>query len=638
MKRTVFTILFLFTASFLFAQQGFNYKALLSDNGNVMNQQNVEMQFSITDSSGTLLYQETQSLTTDVNGVVSCNIGEGTLVSGDFSAIDWSSGSLLLQVEIDTGNGFQNFGIETLRYVPYAKYAENAGNVFSGSYTDLTDTPDFTGWDTDASDDVQSLNDLSDVITHPNENSLYIGENAGTNETANMTNNTFVGYYSGSDLQTGSNNVGLGYNTMHQLETGNHNVAVGAWSLSSVTSGFSNTAIGVSSLESIQTGTGNTVLGWNAMRMGQTLQNNTALGEGAGYNNDGGGNIFIGYRAGYNETGNNKLYIENSDSATPLIGGDFNTDEVTVNGSLSIVDGTQGDGKIFISDANGKGSWQDMPAMAINDLTDALYVDHSLYLGPDAGMNDDGTDNRNTGVGYGALNQVVSGSSNVAMGYESLYHDQSGYDNVSIGDRALYDNTEGYGNTALGFNALYDNQSGDGNVALGRNAGKQTLGSGNVFLGYEAGYNEMGSNKLYIDNSSTGSPLIWGDFANDQVRINGEMEVTGNLNLPGKMTATDSGDADMKAYIYGAITVSGQTITGASSDGFSVSRTSAGKYTITFDNAPSSMNAYMVIATIANGFQGFITVVNSSDHFQIWIESKTGVSEDKPFNFVVYKK
>jgi hypothetical protein len=44
-------------------------------------------------------------------------------------------------------------------------------------------------------------------------------------------------------------------------------------------------------------------------------------------------------------------------------------------------------------------------------------------------------------------------------------------------------------------------------------------GSGNVFLGYQAGYNETGSNKLYIANSSTSTPMIYGDFTSGNVGI-----------------------------------------------------------------------------------------------------------------------
>jgi len=47
----------------------------------------------------------------------------------------------------------------------------------------------------------------------------------------------------------------------------------------------------------------------------------------------------------------------------------------------------------------------------------------------------------------------------------------------------------------------------------------------NLFLGYQAGFNETGSNKLYIANSDTGTPLIWGDFSTAIVGINGTLGV-----------------------------------------------------------------------------------------------------------------
>ena len=46
----------------------------------------------------------------------------------------------------------------------------------------------------------------------------------------------------------------------------------------------------------------------------------------------------LGYQAGYSETGSNKLYIENSNSATPLIYGEFDNDLVKINGALHVVD------------------------------------------------------------------------------------------------------------------------------------------------------------------------------------------------------------------------------------------------------------------------------------------------------------
>ncbi|MCH8332272.1 MAG: hypothetical protein IH946_13030, partial [Bacteroidetes bacterium] len=65
--------------------------------------------------------------------------------------------------------------------------------------------------------------------------------------------------------------------------------------------------------------------------------NNILIGRDAGHdigsNQD--GNIFIGYQAGYSESGSNKLYIENSNSASPLIGGDFSADTLDFNASIT---------------------------------------------------------------------------------------------------------------------------------------------------------------------------------------------------------------------------------------------------------------------------------------------------------------
>ena len=112
--------------------------------------------------------------------------------------------------------------------------------------------------------------------------------------------------------------------------------------------------------------------------------------------------------------------------------------------------------------------------------------------------------------------------------------------------------------------------SGDNNVSVGAYSGGfsgTSNGSYNVFLGYYAGFTETGSNKLYIENSNSSSPLIYGEFNNDLVRINGNFQATGYLSLnagtnqintvelnilDGKTLATGSADNDQlvtKGYV-----------------------------------------------------------------------------------------
>ncbi len=78
---------------------------------------------------------------------------------------------------------------------------------------------------------------------------------------------------------------------------------------------------------------------------------------------------------------------------------------------------------------------------------------------------------------------------------------------------------------------------------IGQSAGYLgTTGSNNVMIGYQAGYSETGSNKLYIDNSNTTSPLIYGDFANDELTINGTLKtITGGAGYLNFSTGGSSG-------------------------------------------------------------------------------------------------
>jgi hypothetical protein len=101
--------------------------------------------------------------------------------------------------------------------------------------------------------------------------------------------------------------------------------------------------------------------------------------------------------------------------------------------------------------------------------------------------------------------------------------------NIFIGFKAGQ-STKGGQNTVIGNYAGIANIYGDFNTYLGYRAGYSNIdGDSNVFLGYQSGYNETGSNKLYIENSDSSAPLIYGEFDNDFVEINGDLYVMGNM-------------------------------------------------------------------------------------------------------------
>ena len=74
--------------------------------------------------------------------------------------------------------------------------------------------------------------------------------------------------------------------------------------------------------------------------------------------------------------------------------------------------------------------------------------------------------------------------------------------------------------TYVGGRTGQNNVTGIKNTFIGESSGLNNTGSSNTFLGYRSGLSETGSNKLYIDNSGVTIPLIYGDFATNQVGIN----------------------------------------------------------------------------------------------------------------------
>lgn len=91
-------------------------------------------------------------------------------------------------------------------------------------------------------------------------------------------------------------------------------------------------------------GTGNTAIGANSLSQSTTGNNNTAIGNNACSKiTDGAGNVCIGASAGPTTNQANKLYINNEESDTPLIAGDFDAKTVSINGALKIKRGENSD-------------------------------------------------------------------------------------------------------------------------------------------------------------------------------------------------------------------------------------------------------------------------------------------------------
>ena len=161
--------------------------------------------------------------------------------------------------------------------------------------------------------------------------------------------------------------------------------------------------------------------------------------------------------------------------------------------------------------------------------TEGIY---NIFLGFESGHSST-TGDRNIFQGFKSGYSNIEGNDNIFQGLQSGYSNTTGDRNIFQGLQSGYSNTTGNGNIFQGYRSGHSNTEGNYNIFLGYRSGHDNqTGEKNIFLGYETGYSETGSNKLYIDNSNTNSPLIYGDFDSDSLQINGTLNINGVYEFP----------------------------------------------------------------------------------------------------------
>jgi hypothetical protein len=213
---------------------------------------------------------------------------------------------------------------------------------------------------------------------------------------------------------------------------------------------------------------------------------------------------------------------------------------------------------------------------------------YNTYLGQNAGKGqsisvlNSGTNNTFTGYGSGTNN--TTGSNNSFFGYKSGLANDFGQQNVYIGSFSGNANTEGSGNVYVGYAAGGSDYDGSNNVGIGTSTGSSSgqnnvfvgtlsgnglddgydntfigarsgtdllTGSKNILIGSDAGPNTGDAiidNKLYVDNTGGNSPLIWGDFAADQLKFNGKVGIGGNSTTGFGSYPTTAGGVNVSTY------------------------------------------------------------------------------------------
>ena len=522
------------------------------------------------------------SVTTNNHGVINIVLGRGAKQAGSastFSAIDWSITPKFIKTEIEY-NGWKTMGVTRLWSVPFAMAAGNIGGPINKlavtGQTSINDEALFEvknkdgntvfavynegvrvyvsdgekgikggfavgGFGTDKAEsqkylvvsrdsirmyldtdtttkslkggfavggyDMTKGTSVEDYLQVTRDSTrIYVKEDATkklkggfavggfdiTKGTQNITpftsltsDNYFIGHEAGLANRTGKYNSFFGYKAGKANNSGNYNVFIGHYSGTSNQDGYANLFIGDSA------GYENT-----------SGYFNVALGAWAGqWNKSGRYNVFLGPNAGlYNETGNQNVNI-GMQAGAKNTSGSYNTLVGAGAGEFA----TGGSRNVFIGNLSG---WK------------AISGESNVYIGYIAGM-DNKTGIRNVYVGDYAGSEMKAGSENVIIGKSAGALTINGYRNVFLGAWAGNQVDSAQYCLFLGPSAGWTSKNGMRNIFIGPFSGYSNEGTDNVFLGNEAGYYETSSNKLYISNTSTTSPLIYGEFNNARVVING---------------------------------------------------------------------------------------------------------------------
>lgn len=523
------------------APQKMSYQAVVRNSNNeLVTSKPVTMRISILQGSatGAPVYVETQTPTTNANGLASLEIGGGTVVTGTVAGINWAAGSYFIKTETDPtgGTSYTITGASQLLSVPYALFSAsgNPGPVGPAGVQGSQGIAGSAGVNGAAG--AQGIpgsigpagpQGIQGIAGPPgSSNGWGITGNAGSNPATNFIGtsddkdiiikrnnvragllsvaNTSYGVGALNPLSTGGGNVALGINALPNNTTGEFNIATGGASLGFNTTGFNNTANGVRALQNNTTGNNNIAMGFQTMLRNVSGSNATAVGVNAMAYTNNIATSFLNYNVavGFEALRGSTNASVNTGNYNTAIGyqsllSNSTGENNTANGYLSLSSNTAGSGNT----ANGFGTLQNNTSGGGNTATGI----NSLVSNT--------TGEFNTATGAVALGFNTSGFNNSASGVRALQNNTTGSNNTANGFQTMIRNTTGSSNTANGVEALRENKEGSNNTAYGWNALYSNTGSNNIGIGSQAEVpSATGSNQVRIGNSSitfAGVQVAW---------------------------------------------------------------------------------------------------------------------------------
>ncbi len=451
---TLFVFIELTTSAFSQTPQKISYQAVVRNNtGVLMANQAVGMKISILQGSetGTAVYVETQTKTTNANGLVTVEIGTGTIISGTFSGIDWSNGTYFIKTETDPtgGTSYTITGTSQILSVPYALYSKVAKTA---NYNDLTNKPTtLSGYGITDAVSLAGTQTISGTTTFKGttpdmEEALFDVKNKdGQTIFAVYNEGVRIWVADGAKGSKGRFVVG-GFDMIQKyLDV----------SADSARIYVKNPAKGVNGGFTVGgfDNTGGTVTPFTSL-----TPENYFIGHNAGFSNTTGiYNSFIGYKAGYSNTEG----LQNS-----------------FLGFYSGYSNTTGYSNILIGDSSGYYN------------TTGRY---NVFIGNNTGF-------KNT-----------SGYQNISIGVFAGYSNTEGHRNISIGAAAGMSNTTGKLNIMVGNYAGGSSTTGSYNVFIGSYTGRNnSTGIEIHFLVITAETRIMKVGEILLLVRTPGSPIPWG--------------------------------------------------------------------------------------------------------------------------------
>lgn len=589
--------------------QSFKYQAILRDtNGKIISNKPVTLHMSILSASedGDVVYSEEHEVSTNSSGLIVLNIGMGKILAGDFNTINWGGNFHFLKLELNHNNeGFETMGTTPLLSVPYALYAETAGNINDA--------------DTDPTNEIQDLelkNNILNITGNSDATKIDLTPYISNNNAQNISivnDSLSILYGNKVDLSpyldnTDSQGLILNGNIL-TIEEGTGSIDLSTYindADADATNELQQLAL-IGDTITLSKGGGKVLLpnkGWGGISDEALFAVLNTQGDTVFAVYEGGARVFVEQT---NSKGTKSGFAVASRSAAKGTSEDILNvttdsvrvyfDEVTSKGTKSgfavasrsaakgttdnIFSLTQDKTQIYVKDPNAgfevtnKGNGSDQKLLQLTE--ENYFIGHEVAPNLTTGV-------KNSIFGYLAGNSLNNGYNNVFIGNKSGFSMTGGHENIFIGNYAGYSSLSPTRNVFIGDSAGRDNQTGQYNVYLGAFAGRKSKGANNVVLGGSAasdsdfgnsnvvigyvagrlmksgsnvlignaaGWNNTGliggnvfigyyageeytteDNRLAIAGSDrTWLPLIYGEFDNKLVKINGDFQTTGSIGI-----------------------------------------------------------------------------------------------------------